>query len=140
MSKLLRYIWKFISLPGRERLLFFEALFFLYLAKGMLVIFPFRLCIKTVKPSREQHDAGIGRLKEIKYAIGRANRLAFWKNVCLVQSFAARWMLTRRGIKSELFIGVSQDEQKKLTAHAWLVVDNLEIVSQGGNYNKIFSV
>jgi len=140
MLKLLRYIKKFIALPWSEKWTFLEALILLGLAKLMLTFFPFRICIKTLKTGKKQTNINIEKLKKIKYAVGRANRLAIWKNVCLVQSFAARWMLMRRGIHSKLFIGVTQDKHKKLTAHAWLKVNDFEIVSQNGNYKQMFSI
>lgn len=117
-----------------------EALFFLYLAKTMLVIFPFRICLKFVKTREYKNTVDVKQLIDIRNAIGRANRLAFWKNVCLVQSFAARWMLQRRKISSRLSLGLSNNENKELIAHAWLKVSDFEIINEGLNYKEIFFI
>ena len=123
-----------ISLPLSEKLLFFEAIFFLFLARLMLLVLPFRICISTIKRVKNDNDPDIALTSSIKDGIERAGRLAFWKNVCLGQSFAARWMLQKRGINSELMIGVRHDDQKKLKAHAWLTVSGFEIVPRGADY------
>jgi Transglutaminase-like superfamily len=136
-----RYFNTFLFLSKKDKCLFFEALFFLYLAKTMLVVFPFRLCLKFVKTRDYRKTPDVMQLTNIRYAIGRANRLAFWKNVCLVQSFAARWMLRRRKINSELFIGVNHSDQMgKIKAHAWIISNGEEIVRQGKNYVVLFKI
>jgi hypothetical protein len=135
----MNYFRKYVSLTLREKLLLFEAVFFLFLAKLMLVILPFRFCIKTVmvKRGKTENNPKIDLLISLKYAISRANRLAFWKNVCLVQSLAARWMLQRRGISSKFSIGVAHYKQKELVAHAWLNIGTFEIVQKVGDYVEL---
>jgi hypothetical protein len=135
----MKMLRKFFKLPAKDMLLFAEALCLLYLAKGMLIILPFKTCIRTVKSGKSGGIADRDKLKQLKAAISRANKLALWKNVCLVQSFAASWMLQRRKIKSTFLIGVNHDSGKKLIAHAWLKVNDFEIVPQGGNYITISS-
>lgn len=39
---------------------------------------------------------------------------------CLTQALAAQALLARRGEESELHIGVTRDERRGFTAHAWL--------------------
>lgn len=114
-----------------------EALSFVFLAKIMLTLLPFRICIRTVRVAQCQHDAGADEIRQIRNALSRANRLARWKNVCLVQSFAARWMLQRRRVGSVLSIGAMHDTQKKLIAHAWISVGNFEVIPRGGNFTPL---
>ena len=57
-------------------------------------------------------------LMNIKRAIRRAKRLAFWRNICLVSSIAARWMLRHRKIKSEIYFGVKPDEKTKIATQS----------------------
>ena len=130
----MEYFQKFFDLPANEKMLFCEALFFLFLAKGMLVVLPFRLCLGTIRTCRNIKNPANKKPAPVKLAISRASRLASWKNICLVQSFAARWMLQRRKISSTLSIGVRHDQNNNLMAHAWLTVDDFEIVPRGGDY------
>ncbi|MDP4291706.1 MAG: lasso peptide biosynthesis B2 protein, partial [Bacteroidota bacterium] len=99
----MKHILKFIKLPVKERMLLLEAFFFLFYSK-FLLYFPFRYCIKKFK---KKEQLGVNPTQDIltavSIAVARANRVAFWKNVCLVKSFAARFMLERRNIVSTIY-------------------------------------
>ncbi|MEA5005816.1 hypothetical protein SDC9_197932 [bioreactor metagenome] len=126
----------YARLTKRERLLFWEALFFLFSSK-LLLMLPFRYCIKLLK--RERPGAvqlPPEELRRIRDAISRANKLAFWKNICIVKSFAARFMLQRRKIDSEMFYGLRVGEGK-LEAHAWLVAGDVTITPKGNQDMKV---
>ncbi len=121
-------------MPKRDRLLFWEALFYLFTSK-LLLMLPFRHCLKLLK----QESPGAAQpspegLRRIRDAVSRANKLAFWKNTCIVKSFAARFMLQRRKINSEMFYGVRIIEGK-LEAHAWLVAGDVSITPKGRQDN-----
>jgi len=131
---------KFLALSFKEKRLFLEALIFVYCAKIMLLLFPFKLIVKFISYNEYPSiHPEIEQLKQIKVAIARANRLAFWKNVCIVQSIAARWMLNRRKVPSKLSLGVIHDKNGKMIAHAWIKVNGFEIVSRGLEYKELVS-
>lgn len=106
----------------------------------MLLLLPFRWCLALIRErGLPDHRPLQEELLQLKRAVGRANRLAFWKNVCLVQSIAARWMLRRRRIHSEVIFGVKAGEEKSpIMAHAWVVSYGMEVVNQGGEYQILF--
>lgn len=136
----MKKIKTFLFLPHRDKLLLLEAIFFLFIAKILLLIFPFKYFTRSFSNKNYiDNVSDQNYLSTIKIAVGRANRLAWWKNVCLVQSFAARWMLQRRKIKSTLSMGVNFDRHQKLIAHAWLNVGDFEVVSKDGNYEVLYS-
>jgi hypothetical protein len=58
---------------------------------------------------------------ELAIAVRRASRLVPGAT-CLPQALATRAMLTRRGIVSELRIGVARDARGDVQAHAWVEV------------------
>ena len=141
MNKLGRYIWNFIKLTFEEKKLFFEAVVFLFAAKILLLLFPFKFCLRFINSKNGiNKDYDPEYLQSLKTAINRANRLAFWKNVCLIQSFASRWMLQRRKISSRLSIGVTHNESKELIAHAWVKVNDFEIVDKGQDYKELYFI
>ena len=74
----------------------------------------------------------------VKKAIGRAGLVSPWKNRCLVESLAARSMLNRRRIQSQISLGVTHDEKKKLIAHAWIRAGDTEIVPERGDYHEMY--
>ena len=136
----MKQIHKFIHLPHKEKLLFVEALFFLFFSKFLLFL-PFKYCMKKVKRKQQLFtNADHEILKEICIAVRRANRFAIWKNVCLVQSFAARFMLQRRNIASTMYLGLQLKNEKEIAAHAWLLSNDVYITPKGRTpYKEIFN-
>jgi hypothetical protein len=138
MSRLL----SFLRLPILEKTLFAEAVAFLFYAKLLLCVLPFKDCVKKLKilpPATISVD--LNEVQVINQAISRANKLAFWKNKCLVSSFAARFMLSRRNIASKLYLGLrfENDTQLKMNAHAWLMVEDFFVTPKGNDgYKEIF--
>lgn len=132
---------KFLKLSGKEKRLFLEAVFFLFFSK-MFLFLPFRICVKRLEPKEKMEEQPEAfELIEIRKAIRRANKLAFWKNICLVKSVAARFMLQRRKIDSVMYLGLQFKDKKELIAHAWLIADDIQITPKGNiNYKEIFSV
>lgn len=134
-------IIRFLQWSGTDRKLFLEALFFMFVSKIGLMLFSFKKIVKYTK-SNDRYIVQVSSddLKKIKLALGRAEKLAFWKNVCLVQSIAARYMLNRRKITSELKFGVKHNSQKKVIAHAWVISRGFEVVNKGDDYNELISL
>ncbi len=80
-------------------------------------------------------------LRKISDAVSRANKLAFWKNICLVKSVAARLMLQRRNIGSVMYLGLQFKNGRELVAHAWLVSGKSFITPKGrANYKEIYRI
>jgi hypothetical protein len=140
MTKLNSKCKRFFEIPFAEKKLFCESVFFLFIAKTILLIFPFKFCTRFIKSENcNNNTIDYGDLQLIKTAIDRANQLAFWKNVCLVQSMAVRWMLNRRRIRSKLILGVRNDKNGKLIAHAWVKVCQFEITNKGLDYHELIT-
>ena len=74
----------------------------------------------------------------IKTAIQRASRRSSWKNKCLISSLAARRMLNKRKIQSQLSLGVAKGGNGQMIAHAWLKVGDFEIVEKSGEYQELY--
>ncbi len=132
---------KFLSLSAKERQFFLEA-FVLQMWVGLLLkIIPFRWIPKLFKDkvqrTRNQEDGG-HHLEQIKTAIQRATIFSPWENKCLVQSLAARCMLSRRRIPSRLSLGVTLGTDKKVIAHAWMKSGDVELVEKRGNFQELY--
>ena len=79
-------IIKFLSLPIDEKLLLIEAIVLLFISK-IIVCFPFRQYIKLLRPVGDPlKEPELVLLIKIGKSLHRANKLAFWKNICLVKS------------------------------------------------------
>ena len=133
----------FVKRSRREVALFAEALLFLYYSKLLLII-PFKYAVKQIRPGQNQEvvlneqnpQEFKCRLNEIRTAVRRADKFSFWSNICLVKSFAARFMLQRRGIPSTMNYGLIINGNK-LEAHAWVTVGETEITPKGKTDFKI---
>lgn len=141
MNKLIKHISSFINWTGKEKILFLEAILYLFTAKILLLVLPFKYCTRFLDNKYSpDNKSNPEHLKSIKNAVDRANQLAFWNNICLVQSITAHWMCQRRKIGSRLFIGVAHDENKKIIAHAWLKVNDFEMVTKGFDYKELYCI
>ncbi len=139
----MNWIYKFRRLTKEDKKLFFEALFFLWFSKMLLFLLPFKTCICFLKPAERmtvQPDPEF--LRNVPNVVSRANKTAIWKNICLVKSFAARFMLQRRGIPSVMYLGlkIERESTRKLNAHAWLISEDIAIIPKGTAFKKIYSV
>jgi len=141
LSKKVSFLYKFIWIPYDEKLLLLEATFLLFISKLFLML-PFKFCIKCLHPADQMTGiANPALLIKIRIAVYRANKLAFWKNVCLVKSLAVRLMMERRHIGSVLYLGLQFKDGKKLIAHAWLISGKIFMTPKGkGNYKEIYRI
>jgi hypothetical protein len=137
-------ITKFHKLPWKKKLLHLEA-FFYQLSIGLFLKFiPFRYIPKlfsasshlTPHSSRLTPDAS--HLIDIKNATWSVSRFSPWKNKCLVKSLAARRMLNKRCIPSQMSLGVAKDVNSKTIAHAWLKSGDFEVVERNGDYCEFY--
>lgn len=138
---------KFKRLSWHEKVLFSEA-FFLQIAIGLLLNFiPFKRIpelFSNPQLGTQNSELGTsipesGTIIRIKSAVQRASIFSPWKNKCLVQSLAARRMLTRRKIPSQLCFGVKLGENSKMIAHAWIKSGDFEIVEKRSDYPELYT-
>ena len=66
---------------------------------------------------------------QISYLVNAAARLLFRREACLERSILLWSLLRRRGIESELKIGVA-NEDSSMRAHAWVEIDGAPINEQ----------
>lgn len=76
-------------------------------------------------------------IRRVEWAVGAIVRHAPFTFVCFPQSLAAYFMLRRRHVGSKLFYGVTREE-RILTAHTWIKVDERTVV--GGEAEARFTV
>lgn len=119
------------ALPAAERRLLLEAWRWLVEARVVLWLLPFRRVQQRFDVERVaargapvRDAAGPDAVAE---AVRRARRLVPAAS-CLPQALAARSMLARRGVASDLHIGVGKDEGGHLQAHAWVEVGGRVVV------------
>lgn len=108
-----------------ERLLLFEALIYLALARVLVSRVPFgrfahRLGQPDAPPVAHMPAAQQLQARRVGAAIRSISRHVPWHNTCLMQAIAAKAMLQRRRVSSTLYLGVARTNDQQLEAHAWL--------------------
>ena len=79
-----------------------------------------------------QHsDRAVRLVDRVSWAIGVAACRVPWRSDCLVRARAAQRWLARKGIPTEMFIGVRKD-RGSFEAHAWLLHDGKTVT--GGDF------
>ena len=108
-----------------EKLLLWEALLALVIARIAMFCLPFRWIASWLgTPGAETPlpatDAEIRQAKDIGRAIGVLAKRVPWDGRCLAQALAASGMLRRRGLEGTVSFGAGRDDAGKFSAHAWL--------------------
>ena len=117
----------FLALDSADRLATFEAMAALLYAKALVAGVAsgrWHERFASVGAPRTTTPAGadLEAARRIRFAIARALRNVPGSPNCLPQALAARTMLQRRGIRSDLFIGTRLDGNAQNRFHAWLKV------------------
>jgi hypothetical protein len=73
-------------------------------------------------------------LARVSYVLPRISVRLPWRSDCLVQAIAGQNWLARRGLPSEIRIGVERPESGPFGAHAWLVHEDAVIT--GGDISR----
>lgn len=113
---------------------FVEASMLLFAGYIMIKLFPFSWWKRQVmvsarapeakqEPTREQKKIALMVMR----SIAQVNRNAGGLFVCLPQALAARWMLSRRGVATDLYLGTMKSVQDNREFHAWLKVGDLMV-------------
>jgi hypothetical protein len=92
------------------------------------------------RPGAAPESAGdTDKIASLIWALNTAGTVVLGDRPCLAIAIATHWLLYRRGVGTDLRIGVTQDETGRLKAHAWVERDGRILIgeSQGLDvYNR----
>lgn len=124
----------FSALSADEKLAFFEAGILLPIARILVDFVPLtkwrrQIAITAHTPKEIPRLAKPQRVKArmVLRTIERVGRNTPIKFVCLPQALTARWMLSRRNIPTELFIGTLKTAEADREFHAWLMAGDIMV-------------
>lgn len=119
-----------------KKILIFRALWYMFYVRMLMLFVKYKRYekhlgergIETEKNIPEDFDDTI---QEIRRVVIGLSRYTPWESKCMVQALACKWLLTRKGIKSTIYFGISG--QKELKAHAWLRVGEKIVTGKKGH-------
>jgi hypothetical protein len=107
---------------------------FFMVVKAFFYSASFRLQLLMFKPKKmkkhwgvEKEESSVEEPEEYADYVGKVSRAVLcvcnntkWESKCLVRALTAQKLLKKRKLHSTLYLGVRQDEEGKMLAHAWL--------------------
>ena len=120
-----RKLMRFIRLPWPEKCLFTEAYCLTGVVRLAVLLLPFRwlspvLGQKMLESPAQEDTFKLESAKQVGLVVETVSRYTPWASKCLVQAIVGKILLRQRGINSTLYLGVGQEDEKGLVAHAWL--------------------
>jgi hypothetical protein len=134
---LINRLTSFLRLPWPEKRLYTEALCLTGLVRLAVLLLPFRwlaphLGQPMLESPAEENNFQLEAARRVGRVVETVSRYTPWASKCLVQAIAGKFLLRQRGIGSTLYLGVGQDEEKGLIAHAWLRCGGVILTGEEG--------
>jgi hypothetical protein len=125
---------KFIELPATDRWLLVSAIVSLIKARIVVTFVPLR---KILQPVMLRTNATPPDSEKISWAVETAGRIVPTGENCLVRAIAGREMLARRGVSSQIRLGIAKNSPDILKGHAWLECGDKIITGEGEHRNYV---
>lgn len=125
----MRRLQSFLRLPARERFLYLRTWLLLFRIRLMLWVLPYRRWRQiAAQMIRVENERQLERpqVNQITRAVRVMSRYVPQAS-CLTQALAAQTLLANEGQRSQLRVGVTQNDGK-LEAHAWVQIDGRVVI------------
>src|SRR4051794_23463273 len=102
---------KFCGLPWHDRLLLLETIFWLAVARFVIIALSFRrighLAAWPIRHSGISREMRLTEVSRVRWAVVACACRVPWRGMCFEQGLAAQCMLRRRGVPSVLYYGAA---------------------------------
>ena len=128
---------KFWRLPPADKWLHVRAVYWLAVARVMLVAVPFRQLSERLAKSPGQSHAlpDADYLQRVGDAVRASANIVPWRSDCFPKAIAARMMLKRAGYPTTIHLGVEKAGNSEIAGHAWLTCGDT-VVTGGGDLDR----
>ena len=121
---------KFLQLPAADRQLLVAAIVSVVKARLTVTFVPIRKILLPVTPRAAAMNGDASAVR-ISWAVETAGRIVPSGKNCLVRAIAGREMLARRGLSSQIRLGVAKSSPGRLDGHAWLECGDVIVTGEG---------
>ena len=94
--------------------------------------------LSSISTQQNKGESELQEARVVAHMVSVAARYSVYRASCLKQSLVLWWLLGRRGIDSEIRIGVQKELGGGLKAHAWVEYEG-QPLSEPKDINKKFS-
>ena len=126
----MRRLQSFLRLPARERSLYLQTWLLLFRIRLMLWMLPYqrwRQIAANMIHIENEHTLERPNVDRLARAVKVMSRYMPHAS-CLTQALAAQTLLAHEGQRSQLRVGVTQNDAGKLEAHAWVQVNGRVVI------------
>jgi hypothetical protein len=120
------------GLAPKDRYLLLRTAAALASASAAIRLLPFRKVVGSAGelPRDEEPDAATcaREIARTSWAVNALGRRLPWRIVCFQKGLALHRLLRRRGIRTRLHYGVTQDSGVGLKAHVWVTHDGVAVI------------
>jgi hypothetical protein len=134
----------FLHRPWRDQWLFIEVYALLGFARLAIDSMKFKNLANHLGTPMLESPPNIPALhlkeaRRVAWALRTASRYTPWKSNCFPQAIVAKFLLSRKGIQSTLYLGAAFKARTEMEAHAWLRCGPL-YVTGGRGYRRFGTV
>ncbi len=138
MRTLRKTVAKSLAYNWADRTLLLEALFWLGVARLLILTVPFKwiapyLGRQTGESEWVRYPSTAGIARRIGWAVRAVAAHTPWESACLAQAITAKRMLRRRHLPSTLYLGVAKSKDAPMQAHAWLCCNGSILTGESGH-------
>jgi hypothetical protein len=131
---------RFMRCSRPDRRLLSEALALLCCARILIRAVPFRWIVPHLGRPMAESPVDVGEAQRqialrVAWAVQAVASHVPLGFVCMPQALAAKWMLRRRRLPSTLYLGLQQQKECGMTAHAWLRVGDMILTGRHESSN-----
>ncbi len=121
---------QWLDLPRIDKRRFLAAAWWVVTFRLALWVLPLHIVWRLARcGARPRHrEANADEIVRVNRAVSRAARYVP-RATCLTQALSIHTLLGRRGVVTQLRIGVTKEADGRLLAHAWLERDGVPLVS-----------
>lgn len=135
----MKRLYRLLRLPYLDKKLLGQSLLLIIIIRIGLSLFSYarvNLWLNHLSsPELETGATDWQMVKRVSRSVRSCSRFVPYAS-CLTQALAAGVLLSRRGQRSELKIGVEKDHDEKFGAHAWIEVDGRIVIGKESFHSR----
>jgi hypothetical protein len=118
---------KFLALSRSDKAILFSCVSVVAAARLGLTLLSYRTVRRWVPTGAGKELASDDEVRRLAWGVRNAARMVPGAS-CLTQALAAQFLLARSGRRSQIQVGVAQDPEGRVLAHAWLISNGRVVI------------